>query len=61
MEPIDDAMQELQLDLLIADIGDNILPKMTAGQLDALRYACDVELKERYPDSRFIEESYNLQ
>lgn len=43
----EDLKDELKYDFLIVDLTDNVLPEMTFGQLDALRHACEVEIRER--------------
>ena len=44
---IDGLASELQYDFLIRQMIDDVLPEMTYGQVDALLFACQVELEER--------------
>lgn len=44
---IEEIRAELKYDFIIVHLTDNVLPKMTWGQLDALRHACEVEIRER--------------
>ena len=44
---IDQIRDELKYDFIIVHLTDNVLPQMTYGQLDALKHACEVEIRER--------------